>query len=100
MATLLYDMGLDFVCSNEEIRDCPEQAIGEIDLIFGSGETIEFMRNRLYDMCITFLNNVYVNNKTVYDKKSIHVYVEIQKVKTVCAGLQHVRCAGIVSSVG
>ena len=38
-------------------------------------------------MCITFLNNVYVNNKTVYDKKSTHVYVEIQKAKTVCAGL-------------
>ena len=51
-------------------------------------------------MCITFLNNVYVNNKTVYDEKFTYVYVEIQKVKTVCAGLQHVRCAGIVSSVG
>ena len=58
------------------------------------------MRNRLYDMCIIFLNNVYVNNKTVYDKKSTRMYVEIQKAKTVCAGLQHVRCAGIVSSVG
>ena len=45
------------------------------------------MRNRLYYMCITFLNNVCVNNKTVYDEKSIHVYVEIQKAKTVCAGL-------------
>ena len=49
--------------------------------------TIEFMRNRLYDMCITFLNNVYVNNKTVYDEKSTRVYVEIQKANTVCAGL-------------
>ena len=35
------------------------------------------MRNRLYYMCITFLNNVCVNNKTVYDEKSIRVYVEI-----------------------
>ena len=41
------------------------------------GGTIEFMRNRLYYMCITFLNNVCVNNKTVYDEKSIRVYVEI-----------------------
>ena len=49
--------------------------------------TKEFMRNRLYDMCITFLNNVYVNNKTVYDEKSTRVYVEIQKANTVCAGL-------------
>ena len=31
-------MGLDFVCSNEEIRDRSEQAIGEADLIFGSGD--------------------------------------------------------------
>ena len=45
---------------------------------------LELMRNRLYDMCITFLNNVYVNNKTVYDEKSTRVYVEIQKANTVC----------------
>ena len=51
-------------------------------------------------MCITFLNNVYVNNKTVYDEKSTRVYVEIQKAKTVWAELQHVRCAWIVSSMG
>ena len=38
VATLLHDMGLDFVCSNKEVRDCPEQAIGEVDLIFGSGD--------------------------------------------------------------
>ena len=52
-----------------------------------SNNSIEFMRNRLYDMCITFLNNVYVNNKTVYDEKSTRVYVEIQKANTVCASL-------------
>ena len=40
VAVLLYDMGLDFVRSNEEIRDCPEQAIGEVNLIFGSWETM------------------------------------------------------------
>ena len=40
MADLLHDMGLDFVCSDVELRDHPESIIGEVDLVFGSGDTM------------------------------------------------------------
>ena len=40
VAGLLHDMGLDFVCSDVELRDHPESIIGEVDLVFGSGDTM------------------------------------------------------------
>ena len=40
VAGLLHDMGLDFVCSNVVLQDYPEPIVGEVDLIFGSGDTM------------------------------------------------------------
>ena len=40
VAILLHDMGLDFVCSNVVLQDHPEQAKGEVDLIFGIADTM------------------------------------------------------------
>ena len=40
VASLLHDMGLDFVCSDVELQDYPEPIIGEVDLVFGSGDTM------------------------------------------------------------
>ena len=40
VASLLCDMGLDFVRSNVVLQDYPEPIIGEVDLIFGSGDTM------------------------------------------------------------
>ena len=40
VAGLLHDMGLDFVCSDVKLQDYPEPIVGEVDLIFGSGDTM------------------------------------------------------------
>ena len=40
VATLLSDMGLDFVAANVEIPDPPKPNIGEVDLVFESGNTL------------------------------------------------------------
>ena len=40
VAILLHGMGLDFVCSNVVLQDHPEQAKGEVDLIFGVADTM------------------------------------------------------------
>ena len=40
VAGLLHDMSLDFVRSNVVLQDYPEPIIGEVDLIFGSDDTM------------------------------------------------------------
>ena len=40
VADLLHDMGLDFARSNVVLQDYPEPIVGEVDLIFGSGDTM------------------------------------------------------------
>lgn len=40
VARLLSEMGLDFVAANVELRNCPERAVGEVDLVFKSGRTL------------------------------------------------------------
>ena len=40
VARLLSEMGLDFVAANVELRDCPERAVGEVDLVFTSDRTL------------------------------------------------------------
>lgn len=40
VARLLCGMGLDFVAANVELRNCPERAVGEVDLVFKSGRTL------------------------------------------------------------
>ena len=40
VAGLLYDMGFDFVRSNAKLENYPEPIRGEVDLIFGTGDTM------------------------------------------------------------
>ncbi len=40
VAGLLHDVGLDFVRSNAKLENYPEPIRGEVDLIFGTGNTM------------------------------------------------------------